>query len=162
MGDVYTEQLIKRKKTGKTQMEKIALILVTAALFVLGMIIPYVEFLLLVMIGVDIYLFRSLDIEYEYLYINGNLDIDKIMSKSRRKKAFEMNVSELELLAPAGSPELRPFQGLKAKDYTSGEEGRKAYEMIVLKNGEKIKIIFEPNETIVDGMRMYAPRKVIR
>ena len=57
------------------------------------MMIPFVELVFLVMIGVDIYLFRSMDIEYEYLYINGNLDVDKIMSKSRRKKVFEMNVS---------------------------------------------------------------------
>ena len=47
-------------------------------------------------------------------------------------------------------------------DFTSGEEGRSVYEMIVLKNGEKKKIMFEPNDTIVDGMRMYAPRKVVR
>lgn len=162
MGDIYTEQLIKRKKTNKTMIGKIALILLTIAFFVLGMMIPFVELVFLVMIGVDIYLFRSMDIEYEYLYINGNLDVDKIMSKSRRKKVFEMNVSELELLAPSGYPELRPFQGLKSMDFTSGEEGRSVYEMIVLKNGEKKKIMFEPNDTIVDGMRMYAPRKVVR
>ena len=162
MGDIYTEQLVKRKNTGKTMVGKIALILITIGIFVLGMMIPLLEFVFLIMIGVDIFLFRSMDVEYEYMYINGSLDIDKIMAKSRRKKAFEMNVSELELLAPAGSPELRPFQGLKATDYTSGEEGSSVYEMIVLKNGEKRKILFEPNATIIDGMRMYAPRKVVR
>lgn len=162
MGDTYTEQLVKRKNTGKTMVEKIALILLTIGIFVLGMMIPLLELVFLIMIGVDIYLFRSMDVEYEYMYINGNLDVDKIMSKSRRKKMFEMNVSELELLAPAGSPELRPFQGLKATDFTSREEGRSVYEMIVLKNGEKRKIMFEPNAAIIDGMRMYAPRKVVR
>ena len=162
MGDIFTEQLVKRKKTGKTMVGKIALILITIAFFVIGMMKPLVGFLFVIMIGVDIYLFRSMDIEYEYLYINGNLDIDKIMSKSRRKKVFEINVSELELLAPAGCPELRPFQGVKAVDFTSGEEGSNIYEMIVLKNGEKKKIMFEPNATIIDGMRMYAPRKVVR
>lgn len=162
MGDIYTEQLVKRKNTGRITAEKIALLLVTIAVFCLGLMIPYVGILFLIMIIVDVYLFRSMNVEYEYLYINGNIDIDKIMSKSRRKKVFEMNVSELELLAPAGSPELRPFQGVKATDYTSGEEGRSVYEMIVLKNGEKKKIMFEPNDTIIDGMRMYAPRKVVR
>lgn len=162
MGDIYTEQLVKRKNTGRITAEKIALLLVTIAVFCLGLMIPYVGILFLIMIIVDVYLFRSMNVEYEYLYINGNIDIDKIMSKSRRKKVFEMNVSELELLAPAGSPELRPFQGVKATDYTSGEEGRSVYEMIVLKNGEKRKIMFEPNATIIDGMRMYAPRKVVR
>ena len=104
MGDIYTEQLVKRKNTGKTMVGKIALILITIGIFVLGMMIPLLEFVFLIMIGVDIFLFRSMDVEYEYMYINGSLDIDKIMAKSRRKKAFEMNVSELELLAPAGSP----------------------------------------------------------
>ena len=162
MGDVYTEQLIKRKNGGKVQMTKIGLILVTILIFVLGLNRPYIEVAFLIMIGIDIYLFRSMDVEYEYLYINGNLDIDKIMAKSRRKKLFEMNVSELEILAPVKSPELRPFQGLKGIDYTSGETGKKVYEMIVFKNGEKKKIIFEPNDTIINGMRMYAPRKVVQ
>lgn len=162
MGDIYEEQLVKRKNTGKTMAKKIALILLTIALFGMGVLIPYFIVAFLIMIGVDIYLFRSMDVEYEYLYINGNLDIDKIMSKSRRKQVFEMNVSELEILAPLGSPELRPFQGVKAIDYTSGESDKNVYEMIVLKNGEKRKIMFEPNATIVDGMRMYAPRKVLR
>jgi len=162
MGDIYTEQLVKRKNTGKVAVEKIALIFITIVVLVLGLMIPYVGILFLVMIGVDVYLFRSMDVEYEYLYINGNLDVDKIMSKSRRKKVFEMNVSELEILAPVGCPELRPFQGMKSLDYSSGEEGRKVYEMIILSNGEKKKIVFEPNDTIVDGMRMYAPRKVVR
>ena len=42
MGDIYTEQLIKRKKTNKTMIGKIALILLTIAFFVLGMMIPFV------------------------------------------------------------------------------------------------------------------------
>lgn len=162
MGDLYTEQLIKRKRNGKTQLAKIGLILLTIVIFAFGLAVPYVEIAFLIMIGVDIYLFRNMNVEYEYLYINGNLDIDKIIAKSRRKKAFEMNVSELEIMAPAGCPELRPFQGLKALDYTSGEAGRRIYEMIVLKNGEKKKVVFEPNDTIIDGMRMYAPRKVVK
>ena len=43
MGDIYTEQLVKRKNTGKTMVEKIALILLTIGIFVLGMMIPLLE-----------------------------------------------------------------------------------------------------------------------
>lgn len=162
MGDIYTEQLIKRKKTGKVQLIKGGLLSVTIAAFVLGLLSPYFILAFLAMIGVDIYAFRSMDVEYEYSYINGCLDIDKIMSKARRKKMFEMNVSELEIMAPSGSPQLVPFQGVKAVDYTSGESGKRIYEMILVKNGVKKKILFEPNDTIVEGMYMYGPRKVIR
>ncbi len=28
------------------------------------------------------------DVEYEYLFVNGDLDIDKIMNKARRKRCF--------------------------------------------------------------------------
>lgn len=162
MGDIYTEQLIKKKDTGAMKLKKAGVLLITAVIFVLGLSIPYLMIAFLIMLGVDFYVIRSLDLEYEYSYINGSLDIDKIMSKSSRKKLFEMNVNELEIMAPSGAPELRPFQGLKAVDYTSGETGRRVYEMIVIKNGNKKKILFEPNDTIVDGMRMYGPRKVIR
>ena len=46
----------------------------------------------------DVFLFRRLDLEYEYLYVNGDLDIDKIMGKQKRKRVFSMNVNDLELL----------------------------------------------------------------
>lgn len=162
MGDIYTEQLIKRKNTGKVQLIRIGLLFLSVAVFALGLLNPYFILVFLIMIGVDIYVFRSMNVEYEYAYINGCLDIDKIMSKARRKKMFEMNVSELEVMAPFGSPQLVPFQGIRAVDYTSGESGKRVYEMILVKNGVKKKILFEPNDAIVDGMYMYGPRKVIR
>ena len=101
-----------------------------------------------------------MDVEYEYLFVNGSLDIDKIMAKSRRKNMFSMEMTDLEMMAPSGSPELRPYQGLKGTDYSSGMPGADTYEMIVVNNGEKKKIIFEPNKTVCEGLKMLAPRKV--
>ena len=87
-------------------------------------------------------------------------DIDKIMAKSRRKNMFSMEMTDLEMMAPSGSPELRPYQGLKGTDYSSGMPGADTYELIVVNNGEKKKIIFEPNKTVCEGLKMLAPRKV--
>ena len=112
------------------------------------------------MIALDVFLFRSMDVEYEYLFVNGSLDIDKIMAKSRRKNMFSMEMTDLEMMAPSGSPELRPYQGLKGTDYSSGMPGADTYELIVVNNGEKKKIIFEPNKAVCEGMKMLAPRKV--
>ena len=160
MSDIYTEQLLKKQSSGKDKRIKFILLVLTLVMVVMTLGHPICIFGALVMIGVDIWVFRSLNVEYEYLYINGNLDIDKIMSKARRKKVFEMEITDLEVMAPKGEAELKLYQGLKAHDYSSGNaEGRK-YEMIVIQNGEKKRIIFEPNDVIVDGMRMLAPRKV--
>ena len=43
------------------------------------------------------------DLEYEYLFVNGELDIDKIMAKSKRKKAKTVDLTEADLIAPLDS-----------------------------------------------------------
>jgi len=156
MGDFYTEQLVKRQKASSTTLIKAILIILTVLSVVLIFMIPFGIIGPVIMIALDVFLFRSMDVEYEYLFVNGSLDIDKIMAKSRRK----MEMTDLEMMAPSGSPELRPYQGLKGTDYSSGMPGADTYELIVVNNGEKKKIIFEPNKTVCEGLKMLAPRKV--
>ena len=155
MGDFYTEQLVKRQKASSTTLIKAILIILTVLSVVLIFMIPFGIIGPVIMIALDVFLFRSMDVEYEYLFVNGSLDIDKIMAKSRRKNMFSM-----EMMAPSGSPELRPYQGLKGTDYSSGMPGADTYELIVVNNGEKKKIIFEPNKAVCEGLKMLAPRKV--
>ncbi len=162
MSDYYTEQLVKRKAPASAMLIKILLILVTVLSVVAVMMIPFGIIITALLICLDVYLFHNMDLEYEYLYVNGNLDIDKIMAKTRRKRIFSMELSEMEVIAPAGAPELRPYQGIKAKNFGSGNPNAKVYEMIIAQKGDKQKIAFEPNETILEGMRMMAPRKVVR
>lgn len=162
MSDIYTERLIKKMSSGKDKGIKVLLIILTLGAFVLTLRSPLGGVAFLLMIVVDVWVFRSLNVEFEYLYINGNLDIDKIMSKSRRKKVFEMEITDLEMMAQEGAAELKMYQNLKVLDYSSGRTDEKRYEMIVMRNGEKKRIVFEPNEVIVDGMRMLAPRKVLK
>lgn len=161
MNDFYTEQLVKRKATGTTVLAKAGLVILTAASFILVMHIPFAIIVPLLLIALDVYLFRNMDVEYEYLFVNGELDIDKIMAKSRRKRVFSTDVSELELLAPSESSELRLIKADKTHNYSTGVAGHKTYDLIVIQKGQKIKIIFEPNETILKGFKTLDPRKVI-
>ena len=160
MGDFYTEQLVKRQKASSTTLIKAILIILTVLSVVLIFMIPFGIIGPVIMIALDVFLFRSMDVEYEYLFVNGSLDIDKIMAKSRRKNMFSMEMTDLEMMAPSGSPELRPYQGLKGTDYSSGMPGADTYELIVVNNGEKKKIIFEPNKAVCEGLKMLAQRKV--
>lgn len=160
MGDFYTEQLVKRKKASSATLIKVLLIVLTVLSVIFVFMFPFGILGPVIMIALDVFIFRSMDVEYEYLFVNGSLDIDKIMAKSRRKNMFSMEITDLEMMAPSGSPELRPYQGLKGTDYSSGMPGVDTYELIVVNNGEKKKIIFEPNKTVCEGMKMLAPRKV--
>ena len=99
MNEVFIEQLIKRKTTSKSVVGKVALILATVLVFLLSLIIPFGLILGVVMILLDVYLFKMFDLEFEYTYIRGELSVDKIMGKERRKKAASFDLSKLEIVA---------------------------------------------------------------
>ena len=162
MGEFYTELLVKRKAGAKEKMMKILLIFMV--LLSLPTVFTY-RFGLLIVVGVvalAVFMFTRLDVEFEYLYFNGDLDVDVIYRKMKRKRVFSMNVSEMEILAPVDSMEVKHYEKLKTFDYSSGTRSGKEYVMIVVKNGQKGRIIFEPNEKIVEDLFYKAPRKVIR
>lgn len=162
MNDFYTEQLLKRK----TPVMGMVLVGVCAALTILSCLLIVMlplGILAPVAFGFITYLvYQRVNLEFEYLYVNGDLDIDKIMARTKRKKAFSCNIRDVEIVAPAGSPELRPFANVKAKDYSSNLPDHKVYELILIEGGEKTRVLFEPNDTILEGMRVLAPRKIIR
>ena len=160
MSDFYTEQLVKKRTTMKDVFIKAFLVavaivsVITVLMFPLGIIIPIIVIVLVV------FLIRRLDVEYEYLYVNGDLDIDKIMHKAKRKRVFSTNISNMELLAPEGAYELNNYTNAKVVDYSSGMADAKRYVLVVAENGQVTKLIFEPNETIIEGIFLMAPRKV--
>lgn len=162
MGDFYTEQLVKQKTSMKSMLIKAAMILLTVVSFLALFVIPAVGFLIpIVMIIIDMVVFKRLDLEFEYLYINGDLDIDKIMSQQSRKRVLSVNVKEMEIMAPIGYAELRPYENLKKIDCSSAMEGHKIFGMVVPYKGQTVMVLFEPNDTIINGIRMLAPRKVL-
>lgn len=162
MGEFYTELLVKRKPGAKENFTKVLLIIMVILAL---MTIPMYTFGILIFVAVValvVFMYSRLDVEFEYLYFNGDLDVDIIYRKMKRKKVFSMNVSEMEILAPVNAMEVKHYQKLRTFDYSSGVNNGKQYVMIVSKNGQKGRIIFEPNEKIVEDIYLRAPRKVIR
>ena len=162
MNDFYTEQLVKKQTDMKDILIKAILVSLTIVSFVVILMYPIGLILPILMIVLDVFMFRRLNVEYEYLFLNGDLDIDKIMNKSKRKKLFNANVSDMELLAPAESAELNQYLNARTLDFSSHTGQAKVYALVLSGQGELRKVLFEPNETIVEGFYMLAPRKVIR
>ena len=106
MDDFYTEQLIKKQADSKDTLKKVGLIALTVVSVLLVFVIPVGIILPVVMIVIDVLMFRNLNVEYEYVFVNGDLDIDKIMNKARRKRMFSVDADQRGLLAPVGAVEL--------------------------------------------------------
>lgn len=162
MNDYYTEQLVKKQTDMKDMLIKAVLIAVTIVSFLIVLMFPVGLILPIALIVLDVFMFRRLNVEYEYLFLNGELDIDKIMNKSKRKKVFSASVADMELFAPADAVELRQYQNARTFDFSSGDRQAKRYTMVISGKGELKKVIIEPNDTIVEGLYMLAPRKVLR
>lgn len=163
MGDFYTEQLIKKKTDGKDIAIKILLIVLTVISFFIAFLLPLLILVPILFIVADVFLFRRMDVEYEYIYINGDLDIDKVMHKERRKHMLSVNVKDMELLAPEGAFQLQSYKTGKIYDYSSGiTSAPNRYVLVFTRAGETAKILIEPNSDLVEGFFLMAPRKVIR
>lgn len=162
--EAYAEWLVKKKApvyafAVKGLMGFLCLISVFLALTtMLGIIIMTV-------VGAATYfVFRNLNLEYEYLFVSGQLTIDKIMGRSKRKKAWEGNLEEIQIIAPSDSYLLKDYEtsNMKVMDFSSGNQGAKTYAIIAQSGANASKIIFEPNDKMLHCFKQMAPRKVIQ
>ncbi len=160
MGDSYTEQLVKQKASSTIMLKKIGLIIAIIICAVIAMAVPALVVLPALGIFGLFYLWRRWSsVEYEYIYFNGELDIDRIMGQEARKRLISISAKDMEILAPTGYGELQRYQNLKVYDCSS-MTGNKTYEIVAKLKDQNVRVIFEPNDTILQGMRFYAPRKV--
>ncbi|HHW67091.1 MAG: hypothetical protein PWP07_2061 [Epulopiscium sp.] len=164
MGDIFKEQLVSKKRTAKdgmiTALVILAAILLVAASF---LFIPQAFVLVVIIVAYGAYwLVQRQNIEYEYSFTNGDLDIDKIINKSKRKRLISVSVKDFEAMAHVEdkdhSHELSGFE--KTLDFSSGEIKSNTYAAVFMHNNQKVKMIFEPNEEILKGIFHLIPRKL--
>ena len=76
MGDLYSELLVKKDKTAKDSLLKYGLIVLTVLAVFAGLIITPLALIIAVALGIACYfVIPKTDVEYEYLFINGDFDI---------------------------------------------------------------------------------------
>lgn len=164
MSDLYTELLVKRETPASEKVLKVVLIAATVLSAFAGIFITPLIFILFIGLAVLCYFkLPAFDLEFEYLYVNGELDVDKIMSKSKRKRAASYDIAKMELLAPWNSHELDYYkQGQQGKsvDFSSGKPEAKVYGM-VYKGAKGMEIVLlELDGVILEDIKRIAPRKV--
>ncbi|MDO5417940.1 MAG: DUF6106 family protein [Lachnospiraceae bacterium] len=161
--DMYVEWLVKRKDPAYAWPARIGLGILCAVSLVLSLVTVWGVLVLLAAIAGTFFLLQNLKVEYEYLYIDGGISIDKILGQSRRKKVVECSKEELIVVAPSDSYMLKDYetQNMKVIDCSSGQKEVKTHAMIFQKAGQHTKVIFEPNDKMLHAIRYNAPRKVI-
>jgi hypothetical protein len=161
MSDVYVECLVPAKKTRGAKALVVVLIALTVV-FGIAMILVVPAMLLAVITGVAAYfvnLYSS--VEYEYLYLDKEITVDKIMAQSKRKRVATYTVDRMEILAPINSWHLDDYKNrnVKTVDYSIGQELQPDLRYAMYYEGG-IKVILSPSEELVKAVKNVAPRKV--
>ena len=164
MEDNYIEWLVKRKDPAYAWPVKILMILLCAVSVLAALQIMF-GILILVAAGAATYfVFLNLSVEYEYLFADGGFSVDIILGKAKRKKKFDCDKDEVQLIAPAESYVLKDYekQGMKVIDCTSHNAGAKVYALISQKGSQVTKVLFEPGDRMEAAMRRVFPSKFVR
>lgn len=164
MNDIYVEWLVERKPNPLGGVIKAGCYALTVLFFLAGIfILMPLSILGLAMLAVDYFLLPYLSVEYEYLYMQRSLSIDSIFSKEKRKNTAEFDLDKMELLAAEGSPALDSYKNIqgKTRDFSSGYTDRKRYIMVYQGNSGAEKVILEPDQKILDAVKMIYPSKTV-
>lgn len=161
MSDTYVELLVKKPEQKAASTFRGILIGLGAVLFCIGILSYFLITLSgLLCWGLSYLFLLQANIEYEYLYLDKELTVDKISNQSNRKKVAVYDLSKLEIMAPKKSARLDRYQNLKAKDYSSESEEGNAFELVLNGENGRQRIIIDTNENLVKAIKMASPRQV--
>lgn len=160
MSDLYSELLVSRKSSAKDGVIRVLLIGVTAVAAALAILtFNWIIFLVAVALGVlDYFVIPKLNVEFEYLIVNDEIDVDKIFSKAKRKKAMQIDLKKAELIAPLGSHRLDSYQNLKTIDFSANDKEKRPYVIVTSEKNEMVKILLQLDQNTFQSMKRRMPR----
>ncbi|WMC91839.1 DUF6106 family protein [Kineothrix sp. MB12-C1] len=161
ISETYVECLVK-KKAGTAMILLKTVSIMLAVVFLLAGLVLWPALIIGALVGVAAYfIYLNSDLEYEYLYLDKEITVDKVMAKTRRKRVAKYDVQRLEIFAPMNSYHLGDYKNrtVKTYDYSSGEVKQPEQRYVMYYEGGQ-KIILEPSAEMVKALKNVAPRKI--
>ena len=161
-----TEQVTRKKKPGTGVLK--VLMVVFGVLFILMGIVFSRGFMLPGFLLICLYFAFDMfsQKEYEYVMEGNHFTIDVIVGKKHRKNAHELDLNQLEVVAPNWHEKVAKYrikggtERLAKYDYTSYDDEIPYYTMIIGDGREKIKILLDLNEEMLRTMKNMFPDRV--
>ncbi len=165
MNEAYVEYMVARKPNPLTKVLRIAVIALAVILCAIGLVTINFYYLIpgIIFGLIAFFLLPRLDVEFEYLYLDKEITIDKIFSKQTRKRAMVVDLNKMELIAPVTSHEFDSYRNRKVpqKDFSSKNPEVKPYAIAYHDSTGDMLILFEPNAEMLKAIKSVFPRKVL-
>ena len=163
--DVHVENFANRGKSLGMRMATISIGVLAFFCLLLGMMFPP---LFLGTIGFGLlawFLSTRVELDFDYAYTNGTIDVAKVYNKSSRKHFLSIEMKDVIVVGPVGSDSVRAYQGrgLKTIDCSSRNPEIKTYEIVFhdkkSDNAETI-VLMDLEDDFLEAMKAVAPRTV--
>lgn len=168
--ELFMEQMVRRGTHQSVVIKRVLMIIsgivIVAFPYMLSISVGYlVGPVLMVVVALMIWImWRRVYREYEYIFTDGNLDIDVIYNRSGRRHVATFDVKKSRFIGPADNA---ANKGLiegnfeKVINADSGLEPEKCYVLLGTLGDKTCKLVFEPNEEMLKAIKRYNPRNTV-
>lgn len=162
--DFYSEQLVAKAPDGSDWVKRVLIglggLAVAIGVFLfLFILMPMNLVLVFGIFYLTFYLMSGIDTEYEYIITNGDIDIDKIIGKRKRKRLMSAKISDFTAFGPYDEAPEAP-SGITVVHVTDGSGENIYYADFKHKSAGDVRLIFSPNEKTIDGIVMFMSRQL--
>ena len=162
--DTFFEQIVRIKKSGSTLALVIFIwflaISVAAFLFFFPLLGALTAIVIIGILYGAWWLTTKFNVEYEYIVTNEDMDVDKIINKSSRKRLASITLSKVERVEKF-NPAL--IQNVKKESllFACGQNDPNAYLIVTSPDDSKVNyIVFSPNEKLQAAIKKSLPKFV--
>lgn len=159
--DIFVEEMVVRRKTTLNLLISVGIVALAVALaLVIWLFIPFIGSALTVIVLFAAYLgIKFQYVEYEYSFTNGELDIDKIMAKRKRKRVVETECRKIKVMAPYTAEyesETRDYKVSEVIDASSSKNAAGRWFFICEKqDGTYAFVVIQPSKRLREAMGKY-------
>lgn len=160
--DNYCEQLVEKRKTGadiaRMVLVSLGLILGASACMFLSIYFG-ITFLVIFAVGLlalGVWLVSGMNVEYEYIVTNNEMDIDKIIGRRKRKRMITVDLNKADDFG--GYPPEEDIDADTTVHATTGFEKNAHYLLVQHNDYGKVKVIFNPNEKLREAIAHEVPK----
>ena len=160
--DVFVEQMVVKPQKGKDIALKALIVTAAVILSAVCVMIMYVMSLIFIL-GIAYaayYLISGLDCEYEYIVTSGEIDIDKIAGKRKRTRLITADARKFTAFGKLENAGKLPDKATVV-DATDGSGTAFYADFVHGKLGET-RLIFSPNEKVLEAIKPFIPRMIKR
>lgn len=167
--DIFKEYIVEKKKEPIDTLISVGIVFAAFAVTYILMLFMLLNMQLLAGVGLlliagcwflAVKLIRNRNVEYEYILTNHELDIDKIMARSARKRLLTVDFRRIERCASVKDPEFENQAGKKIKNYAGDISGERVYFVDIYEEAEPVRVVFQPSSAILEAIKQINPRQV--